>query len=111
MPRGSKLGERRGGRKKGVPNNATQARQAEVKATGQTPLEVMIESMRYFRGLAGRHQPKGVEPDEHKFEKYLSKAADIAKDAAPYVHPKLAQTTLRGDEERPIRARVEVEFV
>ena len=111
MPRGSRPGERRGGRQKGAPNRASQARQAEVKATGQTPLDVMIQAMRYFGGLAARHQPNGPDPDEKKFERFLRQAADIANDAAPYVHPKLAQTTLRGDEDKPIRARVEVEFV
>src|SRR5205085_6055105 len=68
---GSKPGERRGGRKHGTPNKATAARQAEVAASGITPLEYMLKVLR----------DENADPHQ-RFE--------AAKSAAPYVHPKLA---------------------
>jgi hypothetical protein len=42
------------GRPKGIPNKASQVRQARVEATGVTPLEVMLHNMRtaHAEGLA-----------------------------------------------------------
>ena len=71
MPRG---GARPGaGRKKGEPNKATQQRQAEIAETGVTPLDVMIGAMRGAWEAGDKDA-----------------AARFAKDAAPYVHPRLA---------------------
>ena len=67
-----------GGRVKGVPNNATIARQNEIAASGLTPLEYMISVMR----------------DENNAQDVR---VDAARSAAPYIHPKLAQTTLTAD--------------
>jgi len=64
-------GIKTGGRKKGVPNKATAAKQAEIAASGLTPLEFMLDVMR----------------DEDNEQ---SVRLDAAKAAAPYVHPKLA---------------------
>jgi len=64
-------GIKTGGRKKGVPNKATAAKQAEIAASGLTPLEFMLNVMRN----EGNEQ---------------SVRLDAAKAAAPYVHPKLA---------------------
>lgn len=63
------------GRKAGTPNKATQKRQAEVAASGLTPLDYMLNILR----------DEGAAPDM-RFE--------AAKAAAPYVHPKLASTEL-----------------
>lgn len=67
-----------GGRKAGTPNKATQARKALIEKaaleSGITPLEVMLQTM--------------VERWEANDK---AGACAIAKDAAPYVHPKLAQ--------------------
>jgi hypothetical protein len=50
MPRG---GPREGsGRKQGSPNKATAARQAEVAASGVTPLEMMLANMRLYHRQA-----------------------------------------------------------
>lgn len=69
MPRG---GARNGaGRKGGSPNKASAARQAEVAASGLTPLDYMLEVLR----------------DETQER---SRRDEMAKAAAPYVHPKLA---------------------
>ncbi len=108
MPRG---GARPGsGRPRGA-NKVNAARTERIAAAGATPLEVLVESMRYFRGFAAQFQAKGPNPDPVKFERYMKMACDFATKAAPYVHPHLAATTLRGDDSKPIRARVEIEFV
>lgn len=64
------------GRKAGSPNKATAARQAEVAATGITPLDYLLSVMR------------NEEAEE-------SKRIDAAKAAAPYVHPRLATTEIK----------------
>lgn len=77
------------GRPKGAPNKRTVAIRAvtdEAVARGITPLEVMLEAMRHFHD-AGQ----------------LKDAAAVAKDAAPYVHPRLAQVEHQGNNEKPMR--------
>jgi hypothetical protein len=64
-------GMKTGGRKKGTPNRVTLDRERHVEATGLTPLQ-------YFLGLL--RDP--AQPDDVRFQ--------AAKEAAPYVHPKLA---------------------
>jgi hypothetical protein len=79
MPRGSKPGERRGGRKPGTPNRRTVARKQLadlVLKDGVTPLEMMLSTARELYAQ-GTMQAK------------LS-ACELAKDAAPYVHPRLS---------------------
>lgn len=69
-----------GGRKAGVPNKATIARQAEIAASGLTPLDYMLSVLR----------DEANDPIAR---------LDAAKAAAPYVHPKLANVDVRGDME------------
>ena len=69
--RGSKPGERRGGRTAGTPNKKTAAQAEECAKTGETPLQFMLRIMR----------------DENKEE---GLRIDCAKAAAQYVHPKLS---------------------
>lgn len=65
-------GKREGaGRKPGAPNKATAKRQAEVKASGLTPLDYMLNVLR----------DENASPDARMW---------AAEKAAPYVHPKLA---------------------
>lgn len=59
------------GRPKGSPNKATTERQAEVTASGLTPLDFMLTALR----------------DETKD---FGTRFEAAKAAAPYVHPKLS---------------------
>lgn len=68
-------GKKTGGRVKGTPNRATAAKAAEIAASGLTPLEYLLATMR----------------DESKL---LDVRLDAAKAAAPYVHPKLAAIEL-----------------
>lgn len=78
MSRGSKPGERRGGRKKGTPNKATAKREAEITASGLTPLDYMLNMLR----------DKDAVPEDRKW---------AAAQAAPYVHPRLASVEHSGD--------------
>jgi hypothetical protein len=84
--RGSKPGERRGGRKKGTPNKKNAAVIAAVEQGGITPLDYMLSVMR----------DKALE---------LPTRLDAAKAAAGYVHPKLAAL------EHKVDASVTVEIV
>lgn len=72
-------GRKTGGRKKGVRNKATAKKAQEIAASGLTPLDYMLKVMRDPR--AGRFRRD-----------------DMARAAAPYVHPRLAAlTNAKGD--------------
>src|ERR1700757_3866137 len=74
MPRGSKPGERRGGRQKGTPNKSTALKKAALSAAAadptMTPLQFLLGIMR---------DPKA--PTELRVQ--------VARTAAPLVHGKL----------------------
>lgn len=81
-------GQRPGaGRKAGSPNKATAERQAEVEASGLTPLEFMLDVLR---------------DDQQSMENRCW----AAEKAAPFVHPKLAAVTLAGDPDSPLTVTV-----
>jgi hypothetical protein len=92
-------GKREGaGRKRGTPNKATQYRQKKIEESGVTPLDVMLESMRFHYG---RYQNAvanfGDGPgDNTAAVNELARAREAAKDAAPYSHPKLANVEHSG---------------
>jgi hypothetical protein len=65
------------GRKPGSANKKTREIADKAAQDGITPLEVMLEAMREFR----------VKGD-------LEKAASVAKDAAPYMHPRLSSVEM-----------------
>lgn len=73
-----KGGPKLGGRAKGTPNKANAAREAEIAQSGKTPLEYMLGVMR----------DEGA-PDDRR--------DDMAKAAAPYVHPKLSAVSVDGE--------------
>jgi hypothetical protein len=83
-------GERRGGRQKGTPNKRTRMRlaqaaalEAAARAEGITPIELMINSMRMLwrQAHAGPGDPN---------RELVAQACGIARDVAPYLHPRLA---------------------
>lgn len=105
MARGAKPGERRGGRAKGVKNKASIERQQKIEASGITPLDVMIENMRFAHHEAGRVLGGLIDrgspmPDDYvEFKEVLRlrmMAQECAKDAAAYVHPKFAAIDDKG---------------
>ena len=72
-------GARKGaGRKPGSTTKKTREIADKAASAGITPLEVMLETMHMLRN-AGEHE----------------KASQIAKDAAPYVHPRLSSIDAR----------------
>lgn len=96
MPRG---GARAGaGRKKGAKSKMSELRQRiatmAVLEAEITPLHVMLQAMAnaWNRG------------DQDK-------AAAFAKEAAPYVHPRLANIEHKGDPENPLETVTRIELV
>ena len=75
------------GRPKGSVNKATAKRKAEIAAAGLMPLDFFLQTLR----------------DESK--PYADRFA-AANSAAPYLHPRLANTTLKGDENAPIEIKI-----
>jgi hypothetical protein len=82
-PRPNSGGRREGaGRKKGSGTKRTSKTNVlaqQAAGQGALPLEVMLLAMRH-----------------HLAENNLDRAAAVAKDAAPYLHPKLQAVTLSG---------------
>ncbi len=76
------------GRPKGAKNKASAAREAQIKASGLTPLDFMIKCLHgkqiKVKGSAGYFYPT--------FEDMKWAAAA----AAPYVHPKLSAVAVEG---------------
>lgn len=77
-----------GGRAKGVKNAKIREVAERAAKEGITPLEVMINTMRWHWDADRRVE-----------------AALVAKDAAPYMHPRLAAMTVGGDPDNPLLVR------
>lgn len=88
------------GRPPGAHNKRSRAIAEKAAKKGITPLEVMLDAMRhlhrkaYFDGAKKR-----AEPDDAM----LREAAEIAKDAAPYMHPRLNAIQHTGKDGEPIQ--------
>lgn len=86
------------GRPKGKPNTRTSELVEQFMKEGATPIEVLLEGMRFYYGLVMKHAPEiaGREFEPENAEKFKQLIAlrnttkDYAVAAAPYVHPKLA---------------------
>jgi hypothetical protein len=87
------------GRKKGIPNKASAAREFAAQSSGETPADVLLGAMREFWGLAKKST------NARKRCEYLRAAAAIARDTAPYFHGRRASTV------NPADARVVVEVI
>lgn len=80
-------GKREGaGRKPGSANKLSREIADKAAEEGITPLEYMLQVLR--------------DPDCDE-----SRRDDMAKAAAPYMHPRLQTTTLKGDEAKPINLK------
>lgn len=113
MPRG---GKREGaGRTIGALTKKTRAVAERAMAEGKSPLEVMLDNMRYFQQVALDAEAVienmtageiGGEPAE-QFKMLLAEvkkaaglrimAHECARDAAPFLHPRLSSTEVKGD--------------
>jgi hypothetical protein len=67
------------GRRPGSKNKRSLQIERAVALTGKTPLEVMLEGMRFYFEAGD-----------------LDRAAAFAKDAAPYIHPRMAAIEVGG---------------
>jgi len=101
MSENNQTQSKRGGARKGAGRKAGSATQKtreiadKAAAAGVTPLEVMLEAMHSFRATGD-----------------LEKAASFAKDAAPYIHPKLAAIEHTGKDGGAIAVTgIELHFV
>lgn len=78
-------GARKGaGRKPGSANKKTREIADKAAAEGTTPLEIMLRTMKAF---ADEAEANKTDRDAHL--KLMAAASSVAKDAAPYVHPRL----------------------
>jgi hypothetical protein len=126
----------RGGKREGAgrPSGALTQRTRDVAekalATGKTPLEVMIDNMRHFQqvaldaeatldGLSASEFSEQVSPDaspEDQFKFLLAQvkktagfrqiAQECARDAAPYIHPKLSSVAHTDPDGGPLKITI-----
>jgi hypothetical protein len=75
------------GRKPNVPNRASAQREREAATSGATPRDVLLMSMRSLWALADENKN-----NKKIFAHYIRAAAAIAKNAAPYFHPRISTT-------------------
>jgi hypothetical protein len=98
MPRGSKPGERRGGRQKGAANKRSREIADKAVESGVTPLEFMLDILRADMPpeLKERieEEPLSVELVQ-ALSSWRNTRFEAAKAAAPYVHPRLQNTTVK----------------
>jgi hypothetical protein len=90
------------GRKANVPNRASANRERAAAASRATPLDVMLKSMRLLLALADESAH-----DKKQFEHYIRAAATVAKDVAPYIHPRLS-TVEQPASASPVKHIIEV---
>jgi hypothetical protein len=106
MPRGSRPGERRGGRSKGTPNRATVERAAiaariadEVKMRGQKlGKELLAKYAQVFDEMADERRQAGDVPG---FERWARLACATAKDLAPYQSPTYRAVVIAPPHDKP----------
>jgi hypothetical protein len=79
-------GPKTGGRRKGTPNRKTREQIEQIKASGLTPLDFMLAVMR---------NPKAR----------LAMRFDAARQAAPYVHPRLTAFEYSGKDGGPVEVK------
>ncbi|MBA9063908.1 hypothetical protein GGQ91_003309 [Methylobacterium fujisawaense] len=92
-------GKRAGaGRKPGAATQRTRAVAERASATGLTPLDVMLDVMRFQHTLARSEMDKGADARPAILADAMTRALNAARDAAPYMHPRLAPVAAQGGE-------------
>src|SRR5687767_13140648 len=104
------------GRKKGVPPRVPSKRYLLAQTNSRTrailrkypPLDVMVFTMNAFVAAADILGSRILEINEQIItrQSLLERAARIAKDAAPYVHPRLAQIEHTGNDNKRVDVKV-----
>lgn len=109
MPRGSRPGERRGGRQKGTPNKTVVAKAAHILAaageTAKAPsfsayIRLCELAEDYDRDLAVALAKKPQNPTD--IAECRDRLARILKDLLPYEKPRLTTTKVQGDRDYPL---------
>ncbi len=90
------------GRPRG-PNRASRERLERISKTGVTPLDVMIEGMRKHYEAA---QEALKSEDKETAAKCFREAKDFAKEAAPYLHPRLQAVQHTGKDGGPVHVKI-----
>lgn len=105
------------GRPKGAITEKAQQILSKAALEGISPLEVLLNDMRFYYNLseAEMAQVYAMEPGKKKANAFRAAGAlkeiarSCARDAAPYLHPKLATISAPGG--GPIQLSLEVSFV
>jgi len=81
---------------KGMPAITTRVRNRALAQAEVKPLDVLLQTMaeRWISAQAA------VDPEERA--RLLDSACQVARDVAPYLHPKLQATTIKGDQDSPL---------
>lgn len=126
MSENNQTQSKRGGARKGAGRKAGSATQKtreiadKAAAAGITPLEVMLENMDFAHSKAslllqgllegGAEVPEGFDQFKELL-RFRGIAQECAKDAAPYIHPKLAAIEHTGKDGGAIDHSLTVQFV
>lgn len=89
-------GQKTGGRQKGTANKKTREIADKAAEEGVTPLEIMLREMRYLDGRVSELRNAKEPSDPALLLGSIKELHEIAKDAAPYMHPKLQTSTIQG---------------
>jgi hypothetical protein len=87
-----------GGRPKGSKGKKTQELLGKAMAEGITPMEVLLNDMRYFHKLAEKNLAKIIEHETieanlelfNEVKALKAIARECAEKVSPYIHPKLS---------------------
>jgi hypothetical protein len=109
MPRGSKPGERRGGRQRGTPNKTAVAKAAHIlAAAGETAKAPSFSAYIRLFELAGDYDRDltvalAKRPqNQTKIAECRERLARTLKDLLPYEKPRLTTTKVQGDRNAPL---------
>jgi hypothetical protein len=110
MPRGSKPGERRGGRKKGTPNKVTAVQRAAIQAfldRNWENADEMLEDV--WHGIEIEKQMPDGTTVVGRLNADPKGALDIMAKFAEFAIPKLGRTEIAGDAKAPLVFKIEDE--
>lgn len=94
-------GYRKGaGRKLGSANKKTRDIADKAAEDGITPLEFMMRELRLISAKLDEERAKAQQNSE-TISFLVKEGREFAKDAAPFIHPRLQAMTLAGDDKKP----------
>jgi hypothetical protein len=85
-----------GGRPKGAVSNTTRARTLSLAQAEVKPLDVLLQTM----AERWKSSQAAIDPEERA--QLQVEACAVAEKVAPYLHPKLQATTIKGDADNPL---------